>query len=194
MNIISANYVTSFNDIRNFDIEPLPSIAFIGRSNVGKSSLMNHLLDRKSLVKTSSTPGKTQTINYFLINGFFYFVDLPGYGFTHAPVSVKKSWRQMIEAFLEKKPFLQLIVQLVDIRHEPSKEDIVFQQLLKVNQIPNILVANKADKLKKSQFDRQIKLIIKTLELTTPPVIHSASKKIGREELINKIAPFVQSG
>ncbi len=191
MKVTSAEYIKSFVKIRDLDVQVLPSIAFIGRSNVGKSSLINHLLNRKKLVKTSSTPGKTQLINYFLINKSFYFVDLPGYGFANVPVDVKSSWMKMIYDFLEHCPDLRLIVQLVDIRHKPSKEDIEFQKLLKVNQHPFLVVANKADKLKKNAIPKAIKEIKFVLGLDFPPTIHSAPKKTGGQEIWQTINSYL---
>lgn len=183
MKVTSASYVTSFTDVRKIDLIPLPSYAFIGRSNVGKSSLINHLLNRKKLVKTSSTPGKTQLINYFLINETFYFVDLPGYGFANVPVQVKNQWSRMIQDFLVYNRDLRLIVQLLDIRHKPSKEDIAFLGMVKQFDLPSIVVANKVDKVKKSQLATLRKNIRQILTLEKLPLTHSATKRIGRDEI-----------
>ncbi|PCI24975.1 MAG: YihA family ribosome biogenesis GTP-binding protein [SAR324 cluster bacterium] len=191
MKITSAEYITSFPRITEFDLTPLPSIAFIGRSNVGKSSLINHLVNRKKLVKTSSTPGKTQLINYFLINEQFYFVDLPGYGFANVPVKVKNSWRGMIEEFLLTCPQLALIVQLVDIRHKPSREDVEFQELLRRYKLTNLVIANKADKIKKNQIQKSQKIIKEILGVRSKPIVHSALKKIGHQEIWNQFTPYV---
>ncbi len=191
MKVTSSEYVKSFVSIHNFDLEELPSIAFIGRSNVGKSSLINNLLNRKKLVKTSSTPGKTQLLNYFLINKSCFFVDLPGYGFASVPDAVKGSWLKMIQDYLHYCPNLRLIVQLVDIRHRPSKDDIEFQNLLKINKMPYIVVANKLDKIKKNQMIKSTKEIMKVLELTKRPLVHSALNKKGKEEIWKAIDRYL---
>lgn len=171
---------------------PLPSIAFIGRSNVGKSSMINHLLQRKSLVKTSSTPGKTQLLNYFLINQQFYFIDLPGYGFAKVPLQVKKQWQQRIEEFLFQCPELKLIVQLVDARHNPSKEDIQFFQLASQSPTPLLVIANKVDKLKRSQLQKAKKTIKTDLGLKGEPLFHSAQDKTGRDEIWEQLNQSLQ--
>lgn len=187
MRITQAEYITSMPSIRGFDLPPLPMVAFIGRSNVGKSSLINHLVNRKKLVKTSSTPGKTQLINFFLINESFYLVDLPGYGFASVPVSVKNSWKEMILEFLFKAPDLRMIFQLVDIRHKPSKEDVEFHQMLLDSHMNYRLVANKSDKLKKNQQQKSLAEIRKTLGVKSPILTHSSLAKQGKEELIKAL-------
>ena len=186
--IVSAEYIKSFTRVQELDLEALPAIAFIGRSNVGKSSLINSLLNRKKLVKTSSTPGKTQLINYFLINGQFYFIDLPGYGFAKVPADVKNQWQKMITDFLVHCPNLRMIVQLVDIRHKPSSEDKAFQYLVKDTEIPCLVVANKEDKLKKNQIGKAKKEIRQVLDLNAAPLTHSALKKTGRVEIWKVLA------
>lgn len=183
MIIKSAEYVKSFADIKKFDIEPLPGIAFVGRSNVGKSSLINHLLNRRNLVKTSSTPGKTQLINIFIINKAFYFIDLPGYGFASVPKSVKKSWMEMMQAFLFSYTNLRTTVQLLDIRHKPSNDDVAFQKMLQVGNLDCLLIANKLDKVKKNHVPKALKVIRQTLSTTQKPILHSTLKKIGKAEV-----------
>ncbi|MBU2513028.1 ribosome biogenesis GTP-binding protein YihA/YsxC [bacterium] len=187
MKVTSADYIKSFTNVGAIDLKPLPSIAFIGRSNVGKSSLINHLLNRKKLVKTSSTPGKTQLINYFLINGEFYFVDLPGYGFANVPLSVKNSWSNMINDFLVKNRDLKLIIQLVDIRHKPSKEDFEFQVMVRQYDLPFLVIANKVDKVKKNQIQTFRKDLKQLFTLDSPPIIHSATKRIGQTDIWKEI-------
>ncbi len=187
MKVISADYIKSFTDVRTINLKPLPSIAFIGRSNVGKSSLINNLVNRKKLVKTSSTPGKTQLINYFLINGDYYFVDLPGYGFASVPVSVKKNWLKMINNFLVNNQDLELIIQLVDIRHKPSKEDFEFQVMVRQYDLPFLVVANKVDKIKKNQVQTSRRNLQQVFSLDELPITHSASKKIGQIDIWKEI-------
>ena len=191
MKVTSSEYVKSLLSIRDFDLPVLPAVAFIGRSNVGKSSLINHLLNRKKLVKTSSTPGKTQLLNYFLINRSFYFVDLPGYGFANVPVKVKNSWQKMIHDFIHFCPDLKLIIQLVDIRHKPGSGDIAFQEILEKNSLPYLVVANKTDKIKKNQVARAIKEIKNSLNLHQAPKLHSALKKTGKEEIWHTIVKYL---
>ena len=188
MIIKSAEYVKSLPDIKQLDIPPLPGIAFVGRSNVGKSSLINHLLNRRNLVKTSSTPGKTQLINFFIINKEFYFIDLPGYGFANVPAKVKNSWIEMIQSFLFSYSNLKTIVQLVDIRHKPSSDDIAFQKMLQAGNLDNTIIANKVDKVKKNQVPKALKTIQQTLSVSQKPILHSALKKIGKVEIWNVLA------
>ncbi len=183
MIVTSAEYIKSFPSIKGFDLPELSAIAFIGRSNAGKSSLINHLLNRKKLVKTSSTPGKTQLLNFFLVNKAFYFVDLPGYGFANVPVEVKMSWQAMIQDFLRLYPRLKLIVQLMDLRHPPTREDQEFYHLLSENHWPSLVVANKSDKVKKNSLKRSLTAMQNCLHLRKPPLMHSALKKIGKEAI-----------
>lgn len=187
MKITSAEYIKSFTSINGFDLPELPVIAFIGRSNVGKSSLINHLLNRKKLVKTSSTPGKTQLLNFFLINKQFYFVDLPGYGFANVPVSVKAGWLTMIREFLYHYPSLKLVVQLLDLRHKPSDDDKEFSQLLVEYHRPSLIIANKSDKIKKSNLKKSLLNIKNSLGLVEMPLLHSALKKTGRDAIWKEI-------
>ncbi len=193
MKILSVDYCKSYKSIRYFDLSEKPVIAFIGRSNVGKSSLINHLVNRKKLVKTSSNPGKTQMLNYFLVNEVAYFVDLPGYGFANVPKNVKNSWQEMINDFIWQCPQLVLIFQLVDARHKPSKEDIEFQSLLKLCKVPNMVIANKVDKLKKSQKVKSLKLINETLSLQNKAIGHSAQKKIGRSQILDVLEKYLNN-
>lgn len=183
MKILSAEYVKSYAKIRDYDVPYLPTVAFIGRSNVGKSTLINNLVNRKKLVKTSSTPGKTQLLNYFLINNAFYLVDLPGYGFANVPVPVKERWMRMIEDFVLEAPNLYLMVQLVDIRHKPNQHDIDFQAFLQANDIPNMVIANKLDKIKRGQVQKSLKVIRETLDYDGKIHTHSSLTKVGKQEI-----------
>ena len=190
MKITHAEYLKSFVDPSRIDLPPLPSFAFIGRSNVGKSSLINHLVGRKGLVKTSGTPGKTQMINFFLVNQAFYFVDLPGYGFATAPKAVKDGWTRMIWEFLETYP-LSLIFQILDIRHLPSKEDQEFHHALVRAELPLALIGNKVDKLGKTGMESQAAVIKKALGFDRNLLLHSFLKKLGREEILAVIEPLL---
>ena len=191
MKIISAKYVKSFVKIKDFDLPHMSAIAFIGRSNIGKSSLINHLLNRKSLLKTSATPGKTQLFHFFVINKSFYFVDLPGYGFAKAPNKIRQHWEFRIKEFLYQCPELKLVFQLVDLRHDPSSEDSQFQQFIGECPVQNRVIANKSDKLKKNQRLSRLINIQKKLKLQHKPFIHSKPDKIGKNEIWDQIIPFI---
>lgn len=174
--------------------ENLKEIAFAGRSNVGKSSLLNLLTGRKKLAKVSGNPGKTRTINFFLINDEFRIVDLPGYGYAKVSKSVSESWGDMMETYIENRPNLVKIIQLVDIRHEPSKQDVQMYGYLKHFGLDGIVVATKADKVSRNQIPGQVKLIRQTLGLNKDdrviPV--SALKKTGHEELLDVIEELLE--
>lgn len=163
----------------------LPEVAFAGKSNVGKSSLINGLMNRKALARTSSSPGKTQTINYYNINDEMYFVDLPGYGYATANVKVKVQWGKMIEDYLYQSKKIRAVFLLVDIRHAPSENDkIMYDWILERGYKP-IIIATKLDKIKKSQLTKQVKLICDTLDVVddTTVIPYSALSKQGREEI-----------
>lgn len=173
----------------------LPEVAFAGRSNVGKSSLINSLLQRKSLARTSQRPGKTQTINFYLINKEIYFVDLPGYGFAKVPKEIKKHWGKMIESYLGSRDNLQAVFLLVDIRHEPSNEDVEMYQWLKHFGIPTAIIATKADKIARGHWQKHKNMIIKKLqkEEDDPIILYSSENGQGKEEvwqLIDEIMDF----
>jgi GTP-binding protein len=154
MKILSAEFVVSAAAPGQFPSDNKPQIAFAGRSNVGKSSIINTLLHRKKLVKTSSTPGKTQLINFFIINGQFYFVDLPGYGYAHVPQAVTDTWAPMIESYLKNSPELRAVVMLLDVRRTPDERDIRLLEWLRQYDIPVICALTKADKLKRQESER----------------------------------------
>ena len=161
----------------------LPEFAFAGKSNVGKSSLINALMNRKSLARTSSQPGKTQTINFYLINGNMYYVDLPGYGYAKVSVEVKAKWGKMIERYLRKSEALRCVFLLIDIRHEPSANDRMMYDWIVENGYHPVIIATKLDKIKRSQTAKQVKLIRDTLWMEKDGVIipFSAETKQGRE-------------
>jgi len=166
-----------------------PEIAFAGRSNVGKSSLINVIINRKNLARTSSTPGRTQSINYFSVGKSLYFVDLPGYGFARVPVKVKKSWQKMVEEYLRKRSNLKAVVVILDIRREPTSGDIDLLNWLKHYDIHSIPVLTKADKLSRQQARKQAALIGSQLKMLCPasPTIFSAKTRQGREEIWEQI-------
>lgn len=160
-------------------------IAFAGKSNVGKSSLINGLLNRKALARTSSQPGKTQTINFYRINGEFYFVDLPGYGYAKVSASEREKWGKMIERYLNTSEQLKLIFLLIDIRHDPSANDKMMYDWICHNGFIPIIIATKSDKIKRSQLQKQLKAIRTGLELPKETEIfpYSAMTKQGRDEI-----------
>ena len=167
----------------------LPEVAFAGKSNVGKSSLINGLLNRKSLARTSSKPGKTQTINFYNLNKKLYFVDLPGYGYASVSEAVKAQWGKMIERYLKSSKQLKLVLLLIDIRHDPSKNDKNMYDWIVYNGYEPVIIATKADKIKRSQLQKQIKAIKVGLQTSanTPIIPFSAVTKDGRDEIYDVI-------
>lgn len=162
-----------------------PEFAFAGKSNVGKSSLINALMNRKAYARTSAQPGKTQTINFYHINDAFYYVDLPGYGYARANQEVKAKWGKMIENYLHKSPMLKCVFLLIDIRHEPSENDrLMYQWILDQGYRP-VIIATKADKLKRSQIAKHVKMVREGLSMQPEDVLipFSAETKQGREEI-----------
>ena len=163
----------------------LPEFAFAGKSNVGKSSLINALMNRKAYARTSAQPGKTQTINFYHINDAFYYVDLPGYGYARANQEVKAKWGKMIENYLHKSPMLKCVFLLIDIRHDPSENDrLMYQWILDQGYRP-VIIATKADKLKRSQIAKHVKMVREGLSMQPEDVLipFSAETKQGREEI-----------
>lgn len=183
MKILSAEFIISAARPEQFPVDPRPQIAFAGRSNVGKSSLINALLHRKGLVKTSATPGKTQLINYFLINEQFYFVDLPGYGYAKAPRSVVDQWAPMIEGYLKDSPHLRAVVLLFDIRRDPDARDRRMVEWLRHYQIPMVAVLTKTDKVKRQEMAKAQKLVATVLDEDGAPILTSAASGLGMKEL-----------
>ena len=190
MIIKSAEFITSAVKPSQYPEEGLPEIAFAGRSNVGKSSLINLLLNRKSLAKVSSSPGKTRTINFFDINnGEFRLVDLPGYGYAKVSKSVSDDWGKMMETFLTKRKGLLKVVQLVDSRHEPTAQDKQMYEFLQYYGLDGLVVATKADKLSRNELSKNLSLIRKSLcmEKEDKIIAVSALKKTGTDELLSII-------
>lgn len=169
-------------------------VAFAGKSNVGKSSLINALMNRKSLARTSAQPGKTQTINFYNINDELYFVDLPGYGYARANESVKAQWGKMIEDYLHRSRQLKAVFLLIDIRHEPSANDRNMYEWIVNHGFQPILIATKLDKINRSQVARQVKLIRQSLKVLPGTVVipFSAQTKQGREEIYDLLDSFLQ--
>jgi len=174
---------------RNTQVE----FAFAGKSNVGKSSLINGLMNRKSLARTSSEPGKTQTINFYHVNNEFYLVDLPGYGYAKRAKGEVAKWGKMIEDYLHQSKKLEIVFLLIDIRHEPSANDIMMYDWIVHQGFEPIIIATKADKLNKSQLPKAIKLIRQTLQMPEDEILipYSSVTKSGREEIYDIIASYL---
>ena len=191
MQIKTAEFVVSNQDVAKCPKNHIPEYAFIGRSNVGKSSLINMLTNRKSLAKTSGRPGKTQLINHFIINSNWYLVDLPGYGYAKVSKSSKKTFQKFITEYFEQRQQLVSAFVLVDIRHEPQKIDLNFMEWLGEQSIPFCIIFTKADKLKPKAIEYHVEaykqIILETWEEMPEHFITSSSKGIGQEELLEYI-------
>lgn len=185
MKIKQSSFIISAVAPSQYPEDQLPEIAFAGRSNVGKSSLINMLLNRRGLAKTSSTPGKTQTVNFYDIDGLFRFVDLPGYGFAKVSKAQKATWGKVIETYLKSRENLMEVIQLVDIRHKPTQEDKHMYDWIKSFGFNGIVVATKGDKLGRNQIEKQKKIIRKTLEMSPEAVllVISSSERSGKYEV-----------
>ena len=171
----------------------LPEIAFAGKSNVGKSSLINGLVNRKALARTSSSPGKTQTINFYNVNRKLYFVDLPGYGYASVSKEVKAKWGKMIENYLHKSPMLKAVFLLIDIRHEPSVNDVNMYEWILANGFEPIIIATNLDKIKRNQIQKNLKIIRTGLNVVEGTKIFpfSAQTKQGKDEILNFIENII---
>ncbi len=192
MEIKSASFYISVADSRKVVADEKKQIAFVGRSNVGKSSLLNALVRQKKLAKTSQTPGRTRLINYFLINNEFYFVDLPGYGFAKGNKQEVSSWQDLIEPYLVNNPKLKCVCMLVDSRLNPMETDKQMQIVLDHYKIPYIVIATKADKLTKSECGKVKSNIANSLRLGTDNIIVSSSKtNAGRKEILDKLELYL---
>jgi len=193
MKITSAEFVTSAVKTSQYPPAFLPEIAFAGRSNVGKSSLINTLVNRKQLVKTSSTPGRTQLINFFEINRQIGFVDLPGYGYAKVPAAVRKTWGPMIEAYLRGRRTLKAVVVIMDIRRLPGQDELNLLGWLNHYSIAGILVLTKTDKLSKSKQIQQHRLIARALEMDEGNfILFSAKSRRGKDTLWNAILSLAE--
>jgi GTP-binding protein len=192
MIITSAEFVKSAVKPSHYPSTDLPEIAFTGRSNVGKSSLINSLVNRKHLVKTSSTPGRTQLINFFIINKTISFVDLPGFGYAKVPDSVRKSWGPMIETYLSTRDTLKGVVLIMDIRRIPGIKELNFIEWLYYYNIPSILILTKSDKLSKIKQKNQHLSIAKALRLNQEELIlFSAKSRMGKNEVWDAIERLI---
>lgn len=177
----------------SFPKNNFPEIAFAGKSNVGKSSLINALMNRKALARTSSSPGKTQTVNFYRVNGNLYYVDLPGYGYAKVSEEIKAKWGKMIERYLHTSEQLKAVFLLIDIRHEPSANDKLMYSWVREQGFKPIIIATKLDKINRSQIPKHIKMLKESLNLEKDTKVFpfSALNKQGKEEIIEEIENLI---
>jgi len=192
MKIVSADFVISAAAAAQFPHSVLPEVAFAGKSNVGKSSVINCLLQRKKLVKTSARPGKTQMINFFLINGGFHVVDLPGYGYAKAPKNIQSGWARLVEGYVTSRAGLNGLVLIVDVRHPPTALDLQMKAWLTELGRPFLVVANKVDQMSGNELRGHLQQIADGLGLSEPPLSFSAKTGAGRDELWAKLLPWLE--
>ena len=193
LNINNIEFVKSAASPEQFVFDGRPLVAFAGKSNVGKSSVINKLMNRKSLARVSSVPGKTIHVNYFLVDKALYLVDLPGYGYARVEKSEKDRWGRLMESFFARPELMSLGVMLVDSRHKPTADDVVMAEWFKGAGKPFVVVANKADKLKKSEIEGNVALIRETLSLPEDNklLLFSAETGQGRQELMSVITSLL---
>ncbi|MDX1765147.1 MAG: ribosome biogenesis GTP-binding protein YihA/YsxC [bacterium] len=194
MKIRSAVFVGSATQKKDYPSPRGPEVAFVGRSNVGKSSLLNSLLNRKRLVKTSSTPGRTQTLNFFAINESFFFVDLPGYGYAKVPRAVRQQFGPMVEKYLEDNRYLACVVHILDIRRRPTPEDAQMRAYLRYHEIPVLTVATKSDKLSRNKCLGQLREIRKVLDIPGEEALplFSAVTSQGKKEVWSRLLDAIE--
>lgn len=193
MKVHNAEIVISAVSPAQYPDTQLPEIALAGRSNVGKSSFINTLIDRKNLARTSSQPGKTQTLNFYLIENALHFVDVPGYGYAKVSKTERAKWGKMIETYITNRKQLRAVISLVDMRHEPSKEDIQMYDFLKYYEIPVIVVATKADKIVRGKWNKHESMIKKALHFDNNDtfIMFSSETKKGKDEAWAAIESFL---
>ena len=192
-NVNKAEFIKSAADPAGFIRDELPNIVFSGKSNVGKSSVINRLLNRKNFARVGQSPGKTIHVNYFLIDEKVYFVDLPGYGYAKVSIKERDRWGKLMERFFAAEGLIDLGIMIVDARHKPTADDLTMSQWFKSTQCPMVVVANKCDKLKKSEIEPNMALIRDTLELPegVPLIPFSAEKGNGKDALMAEILKYV---
>ncbi|MBB5172653.1 ribosome biogenesis GTP-binding protein YihA/YsxC [Texcoconibacillus texcoconensis] len=193
MKINQAEIVISAVGPDQYPKAPMPELALSGRSNVGKSSFINKILNRKQLARTSQKPGKTQTLNFYLINEAFHFVDVPGYGFAKVSKAERAAWGRMMETYFQEREQLQAVVQLIDMRHSPTSDDVMMYEWLKHLEIPVILIATKADKIPKGKHQKHLKEIKNKLNYDSEDYLipFSAETAQGKEEAWKAIRSFL---
>ncbi|MYL34213.1 YihA family ribosome biogenesis GTP-binding protein [Pontibacillus yanchengensis] len=193
MKINQAELVISAVSQQQYPNEPLPEIALAGRSNVGKSSFINQLIQRKALARTSSKPGKTQTLNFYKLNEVFFFVDVPGYGYAKVSKTEREKWGKMMEEYFSNRQKLKMVVMIVDIRHDPSEDDRMMYDFLKHYRLPVTVIATKLDKIKRGQRAKQLKRIIEVLELEDEDTLipFSAETGEGKDDAWRTIRSYI---
>ena len=179
MKVTSADIVISAVKPEQYPSEPIPEFALAGRSNVGKSSFINKMINRKNLARTSSKPGKTQTLNFYLINDALHFVDVPGYGYAKVSKSERAAWGKMIETYFTSREQLRAAILIVDLRHPPTKDDISMYEFLKHYELPCIVIATKADKIPKGKWQKHLKVTRETLGLAKEDELMLFSSETG---------------
>lgn len=193
-NIPAEFHIAAFNPTQFPNLD-LPEVAFVGRSNVGKSSLINALLGHKGLAKVSATPGRTQSVNFIKVKGSWFLVDLPGYGFAQVGIAIKEKWQALIEAYLVQRDPLQGVVLIVDIRREPMDSDLQMLEFLLSHEIPVLIVATKVDKLSKNQANQQLRILARAFQVEPEAIVcFSALDKTGREDLWQALYSLLQEG
>ena len=195
MNLHNAEFIKSAADAGGFIRDELPRIVFSGKSNVGKSSVINRLLNRKNFARVGASPGKTIHVNYFLIDKTAYFVDLPGYGYAKVSRSERERWSALMERFFAESELITLGVMIVDARHKPTADDVTMAKWFRATGCPLVLAANKVDKLKKSEIEPNMALICETLGFggDVPLIPFSAEKGTGRDELLKIIEGYTEN-
>lgn len=192
MKIVSAEFIRGAETGKDYPPTHAPEIAFAGRSNVGKSSMINSLLSRKNLVRTSKTPGLTRKINFFLINNSFIFVDLPGYGYASVPMEVRRSWAPMVNTYLTQRDQLAGVVVIIDSRRDPTELDENLIKFLKFQGIPFVVAVSKADKIGRSQQVTLLEVLVKKWEIETQVELFSSVTGLGRKELWSHIIELLE--
>ncbi|MBA2873688.1 ribosome biogenesis GTP-binding protein YihA/YsxC [Thermaerobacillus caldiproteolyticus] len=193
MKVTHAEMVISAVKPEQYPDSTLPEFALAGRSNVGKSSFINKMINRKNLARTSSKPGKTQTLNFYLINESLYFVDVPGYGFAKVSKQEREAWGKMIETYLTTREQLRAVILIVDLRHSPTKDDVMMYEFLKHYDIPAIIIATKADKIPKGKWQKHLKVVRETLNIVDGDelVLFSAETGQGKDEAWAVLQRFI---
>ena len=189
MKVISAEFVLSAKEPRHYPPTGIPEVAFVGRSNVGKSSLINTLLNRKRLARTSTTPGRTQEINFFLVNDRFFFVDLPGYGYAKAPEAIRRQWGPMVETYLGDRQTLKFVIMILDVRRNPSDQDMQLLRWLVHYSIDFLLVLTKTDKISRNELAVRKRAIEELISADVKPdlLVFSAKTGAGKEPVWREI-------
>lgn len=193
MKINQAELMISAVKEAQYPKDGLPEFVLAGRSNVGKSSFINKMIGRKNLARTSSKPGKTQTLNFYKLNDAFYFVDVPGYGFARVSKTEREAWGQMIETYLANRETLKMVLLIIDVRHAPTKDDKMMYEWLKYYEIPTFIIATKVDKIPKGKQQKHLKMIKETLNIVENDsiVLFSAETGVGKEQAWNKFKQYL---